>query len=185
MSKHLVFIGDSLTEWFDWQKRLPEHRVLNLGISGESVEELLDRRDCIREIVADPDIVFIMTGINNIANGQYDIFGPYREIVRNLTTWYKSATIVVQSVLPVDFSWVGPGVIRDVNRHLEKIAGGSRAKYLDVYSNFVDDNDKAKSGYLQDDGVHLSNKGYEVWAKVVEDFLTVFIPVSGRGRVRQ
>jgi lysophospholipase L1-like esterase len=171
MTKHLVFIGDSLTEWYDWQKRFPRHRVLNLGISGETVEELLGRRDRIRELVQDSDMVFLMTGINNIANGQHDIFGPYREIVQNLTTWCRGATIVVQSVLPVDFPWVGPGVIRDINRNLEKIAAEYGAKYLDVYSSFVDDNDKAKSGYLQDDGVHLSNKGYEVWAKVIEGFL--------------
>ena len=30
-----------------------------------------------------------MTGINNIATEQYDIIPAYREIVRNLTTWYK------------------------------------------------------------------------------------------------
>jgi lysophospholipase L1-like esterase len=171
MTKSLVFIGDSLTEWFDWRKRFPKHRVLNLGISGETIEELLDRRDRIREIVKDPDMVFLMTGTNNIANGQYDIFGPYREIVRNFTTWWKSATIVIQSVLPVDFPWVGPGVIRDVNRHLKKIAGESGAKYLDVYSGFVTTDDKPKNGLISNDGVHLSSKGYEVWVKVVERFL--------------
>ncbi len=171
MTDSLVFIGDSLTEWFDWQKRFPEHRVLNLGISGETVEELLERRDRIRELVRDPDTVFLMTGINNIASGQYDIFGPYREFMRNLTAWYKGAIIVVQSLLPVDFSWVGPGVIRDINRHLEKIVEEYGATYLDVYSSFVTDDDQPKSGYLQADGVHLSNKGYEVWAKVVEGFL--------------
>jgi lysophospholipase L1-like esterase len=168
---NLVFIGDSLTEWYDWQERFPEHRARNLGISGETVEELLDRRERIHEIVRAPDVVFLMTGINNIANGQYDIFGPYREIVRNLTTWYKGATIVVQSVLPVDFPWVGPGVIRDVNRNMEKIAEEFNAKYLDVYSSFVTKDDKPKDGLLSDDGVHLSAKGYEVWAKAVEEFL--------------
>lgn len=132
---------------------------------------MLERQERIREIVKAPDVVFLMTGINNIANGRYDIFDPYRKIVRNLTTRYKGATIVIQSVLPVDFPWVGPGVIRNVNRHLEKITVEFGAKYLDVYSSFVDDNDTAKSGYLMDDGVHLSEKGYEVWAKVVEEFL--------------
>lgn len=178
MPKHLIFIGDSLTEWFDWQERFPGHHILNLGIAGETVEELLDRKDDIRSRIRNPDIVFLMTGINNIANGQYDIFDFYRKIVRNLTTRYKGATIVVQSVLPVDFPWVGPGVIRDVNRNLDKIAEESGAKFLDVYSSFVDDQDKARSGYLMDDGVHLSEMGYAVWAKVVEGFLT-----AGRDKV--
>jgi lysophospholipase L1-like esterase len=89
MPKHLVFIGDSLTEWFDWQRRFPDYTVTNLGISGEPIEGLLERRDRIRSQLTDPDYIFLMTGINNIAMEQYDITGPFREIV-SLTTWYKN-----------------------------------------------------------------------------------------------
>ncbi len=102
MPKPLVFIGDSLTEWYDWQRRFPDYQVTNLGISGEPVEGLLDRRDRIRSQIDNPDGIFLMTGINNIAMEQYDIALPYREIVRNLTSWYKQTKLVVQSILPVE-----------------------------------------------------------------------------------
>ena len=171
MKKHLVFIGDSLTEWFDWQECFPAHRVLNLGISGETVEELLDRRDYIRSRVESPDIIFLMTGINNILSERYDITGPYREIVRNLTTWYKGATVVVQSLLPVDMPWIKNGTIRTINRHLAEIAREHGAEYLDVYAAFTDANGVPKPGLLSDDGVHLAGKGYDVWAKTVEIYL--------------
>ena len=171
MNKHLVFIGDSLTEWYDWQERFPEYRVMNLGISGETVEELLDRRDHIRERVKDPNIVFLMSGINNILSERYDITVPYREIVRNLTTWYKGAKVVVQSLLPVDMPWINNDTIRTINRHLSEIAREHDREYLDVYSHFVDENGKPRPGLLSDDGVHLASKGYEVWASVVEQYL--------------
>jgi lysophospholipase L1-like esterase len=170
--KSLVFIGDSLTEWGDWQRRFPDYAVTNLGISGESVEGLLARRDRIRAQVENPDYIFLMTGINNIANEQYDIVEPYREIVRNLSTWYKRSTLVVQSVLPVELTWISPNVIRDTNRQLEKLAEEYRAAYLDVYRAFVDDQGNPKIGYLQDDGVHLGSKGYDAWVKEVGGFLT-------------
>ncbi len=171
MIKHLVFIGDSLTEWYDWQDRFPAYRATNLGISGETVEELLDRRDYIRERVRDPSVIFLMTGINNILSERYDITVPYREIARNLTTWYKEARVVVQSLLPVDMPWISNDTIRTINRHLEDLAREQDAEYLDVYSYFVDENGKPRSGLLSDDGVHLSAKGYEVWATVVEKYL--------------
>ncbi len=171
MTKQLVFIGDSLTEWFDWQRRFPDYGVTNLGISGEPVEGLLERRDRLRSRIDNPDCIFLMTGINNIAMEQYDIFAPYREIVRNLTTWYKKSKVVIQSILPVELSWISNNVVRDTNRHLERIAREYNAEYLDVYRLFVDSNGNPKSGYLQDDGVHLSSKGYEVWANEVERFL--------------
>lgn len=172
MHNHLVFIGDSLTEWGDWEHRFPGYQVTNLGISGETVEGLLARRERIRtQIIDKPDFIFLMTGINNIAMEQYDITESYREIVRNLTTWYKKATVVVQSILPADMEWVSNNIIKDTNRHLKEIAREFSADYLDVYTIFIDPNERPKPGLLMDDGVHLSNKGYEVWAEEVERFL--------------
>ncbi len=168
---NIVFIGDSLTEWFDWQRRFPGRRVLNLGISGEMAEELLERRDRIRSLVKAPDVVFLMTGINNVLNERHDIAVPYREIVRNFTTWWKGARIVVQSLLPVDMSWISNDLIRDANRRLSKIAGELGADYLDVFSRFIDENGRPLPGLLSEDGVHLANKGYEVWARAVEEYL--------------
>ena len=172
MKKNLVFIGDSLTEWYDWQERFPAYEVLNLGISGETVEELLDRRDDIRSRGGSPDAVFLMTGINNVLSEQHDITRPYAEIVRNLTTWYKGAKIVVQSLLPVDMPWIKNDTIRLINRHLAEIANEHGAEYLDVYTAFTDADGNPKPGLLSDDGVHLAAKGYEVWAKKVEKYLS-------------
>ena len=171
MKKHLVFIGDSLTEWYDWQARFPSYRVLNLGLSGETVEELLDRRDMLRDRIDAPDIIFLMTGINNILSERYDITVSYREIVRNLTTWYKGSKVVVQSLLPVDMPWINNDTIRTINRHLSDLAREQDADYLDVYSHFVDKNGKPIRGLLSDDGVHLAANGYEVWARAVDEYL--------------
>ena len=125
----------------------------------------------IRAAIENPDYVFLMTGINNIANGQYDIIEPYQEIVRNLTTWYKQSTIVVQSILPVELTWIGPEVIKDANRRIEQIARDFNADYLDVYAHFVDQAGNPLSDCLQDDGVHLSRQGYDVWAEEIDNFL--------------
>ena len=169
--EHLVFIGDSLTQWYDWEQRFPAYDVTNLGISGETVEELLDRRNVIRARAGTPDRVFLMSGINNVLQEQYHVTEAYREIVRNFMTWWRSAKIVMQSILPVDDRWVSNDLIRDVNRHLLDIAREQGAAYLDVYAAFVDSAGYVKNGLLSDDGVHLSSSGYSVWAKEVERFL--------------
>jgi lysophospholipase L1-like esterase len=185
---HLVFIGDSLTQWCDWERRFPEHAVTNLGISGETVEGLLARRESVRARLDRPDFIFLMTGINNLANERPDILAPYREIVRNLTTWYTHATVVVQSILPVGLTWIGNDAIKDVNRRIERIACTLDAHYLDIYSHFLDEEGNPKRGYLSEDGVHLANKGYDVWAAEVKIYLKTHgrIPqMSGRIRTRE
>jgi lysophospholipase L1-like esterase len=168
---NLVFIGDSLTQWCDWDKRLPGHTITYLGISGETVEDLLARRERIRAQINDPHFLFLMTGINNIANEQYDILVPYREIVRNLTTWYKRSKVVVQSILPVELGWIDKNIISDINRDLEHIAREYNADYLDVYALFVNSAGVPMKGLLSDDGVHLATRGYDVWVQEIERFL--------------
>jgi lysophospholipase L1-like esterase len=168
---NLVFIGDSLTEWHDWQKRFPGHRVLNLGISGETVEELFARLDNIRGTVKDPDAVFLMTGINNVLMERYDIGITYRKIIENFVTWWKGTRIVVQSLLPVEVPWIGNDLIRDINVGLEDVARECGVVYLDLFTAFIDAQGNPKNGFLSDDGVHLAIKGYEAWSKAVERFL--------------
>jgi lysophospholipase L1-like esterase len=168
---NLVFLGDSLTEWFDWQGRFPQYRVTNLGISGEPVEGLLNRCERIYALIDDPDFIFVMSGINNLAMEQYDIIFPYRDIIRNLTTRHKEALIVVQSILPVDLPWISNSIIIDTNSRLEQIARQDGAEYLDIHRLFVNSEGHPHPGYLSDDGVHLAGRGYEVWAREVEKFL--------------
>jgi lysophospholipase L1-like esterase len=71
----------------------------------------------------------------------------------------------------VALGWISNNIIKETNRHCEQIAREYGAEYLDIYSLFVDSKGNPKSEYLQDDGVHLSSKGYDMWAKEVERFL--------------
>jgi len=167
----LAFLGDSLTQWFGWDRRFPDYEVLNLGISGERVEELRKRIPEIYDEVRNPDFLFLMTGINNIGEGDCRFFDDYREIVRNLTTHYKSAKTVAQSILPTTLEWLDNDRIRDCNRRIREIAGEFGAEYLDVYQTFVDAQGAPNEQYLQEDGVHVSSSGYEAWSIEVEHFL--------------
>jgi len=168
---YIIFIGDSLTQWFDWEGRFPAHRVMNLGISGETVEGLLARRGHIRSVVVNPDLIFLMTGINNIVNGQNNILPPYRKLISDLITWYRKSKIIIQSILPVGLSWISNNVIKDVNCGLMDIASEYNTEYLDLYTLFVDATGKPIRGYLSDDSVHLANRGYNTWSNAIESYL--------------
>ncbi|TAN44162.1 MAG: GDSL family lipase [Nitrospirae bacterium] len=169
--ENLVFIGDSLTEYFDWQRRFPAYNVLNLGVSGETIEGLETRIDRILLAVHDPDVIFIMTGINNIAMEDFDILQTYKQIINRLFSSYKKAIIVVQGLLPLNLSWIDNARIREINTGLEALAKNFTAGYLDVYSLFCDAAGTVNPACLLDDGVHLSDRGYEVWSNAVECFL--------------
>lgn len=166
--KDIVFIGDSLTEFFDWQKRFPRHRVVNLGIAGEPVEGLLGRMSYIRTAIVRADLIFVMTGINNIAMEDYDIMPGYEKVLNTLVSAFPEAEIVAQSVLPVRLPWLDNAKIEEINSDLEKIARRTKVRYLDLYTLFIDTKGGPVPAYLSEDGVHLGDRGYGVWSGAIE-----------------
>jgi lysophospholipase L1-like esterase len=171
MARQFLFIGDSLIEFFDWQNRFPDDQVYNFGSAGETAEGLLSRLSNIIRRIQTPDLVMIMTGINNIAMEDYGFLATYEKIITLLQTNYVQATIVMTSLLPIDLFFLGDAVPR-VNRRLKDIAGDRNIVYLDLYPLFLGEDSKAIPAYYEPDGVHLSREGYEVWASALEE--TVF-----------
>ncbi len=167
----LLFIGDSLIEFYDWQRRFPGHEVFNFGIAGETVEGLFARLLGIFEKVGDPDFVFIMTGINNMAMGDRDFPETYRNIIGRIKTKSPSSKIFVHSLLPVLFLFISNDEIRGINSDLRKIAEEEKVFFLDIHAVFLDSSGAPKASYLLEDGVHLSDEGYRAWAAEIEKVL--------------
>jgi len=171
MAKRLLFIGDSLIEFFNWQERFPEYKLYNFGAAGETAEGLYARLPNIIARIQSPDLILIMTGINNIAMEDYGFLATYEKIIDLLQNSYQRATITITSLLPIELSFLGDAVPR-VNKRLQDIARHKNISYLDLYPLFLGKDLKPVSAYYEMDGVHLSAKGYEVWAQTLEN--TVF-----------
>jgi lysophospholipase L1-like esterase len=91
--------------------------------------------------------------------------------VKNLTGCFRQAKVVVQSILPVRLPWVENEKIVVINRALGELSEQFAAAYLDLYSFFTDSEGRPIADYLLADGVHLSARGYAIWADAVEEFL--------------
>ena len=167
MANRFLFMGDSLIEFFNWQERFPDREVFNYGIAGETAEGLLARLPNISDRVQSPDLVMIMTGINNVAMEDYGFLFTYEKIITRLRETYGQATIIMTSLLPVDLFFLGDAIPR-INRRLKDIAQKNTILYLDLYPLFIDENSRAITSCFEGDGVHLSSDGYEIWARALE-----------------
>jgi lysophospholipase L1-like esterase len=167
LKMRLLFIGDSLIEFFDWQARFPGHEVHNLGLAGETVEGLQARLGTILAGTAPPDAVFIMTGINNLAMDDRGFLGAYRQILARLRQQYPSARIYINSLLPALLPFISNYDVRAVNGQLRALAADSQAGYLDIHPLFLDEGGAPRAELLLDDGVHLSDRGYAVWSEAI------------------
>jgi lysophospholipase L1-like esterase len=167
MNKFL-FIGDSLIQYYNWQNRFPDRKIINSGMAGETAEGLFARLPEVMSRVESPDMVMIMTGINNVAMEDYGFLYTYEKIIASLRQAYRHSVLVMASLLPVDLIYIADAILR-VNAILKETAQKHNIVFLDLYPLFLDDNDQPVKAYFEPDGVHLSILGYEVWAKAIED----------------
>lgn len=166
----LAFIGDSLTEAFDWQHRFPPHHILNLGISGEPIEGLINRvlEGCFSGVR--PDMLFVMTGINNLRRGDHAIAERQERLLSVLHRLLPDTRIVIQSILPVTM-WVPCAIIEALNTGLQKMAAEFSMAYLDLYPLFLTHDGLPDVACFEEDGIHLTPEGYRRWSGAVARFL--------------
>ena len=180
----LLFIGDSLIEYFDWQEWFQKHAVYNMGIAGETVEVMKSRIEVVFKKVDYADAVFIMSGINNLAAGDKSFIPVYRKAARKLKEHYDDSRVFVQSLLPVLFPWISNEDILEINDQLKQMASEEGLIYLDIYSRFLEERDGPVESFFLEDGVHLSGKGYQLWAAEIEKVIKNYFDGAKAWRVK-
>ncbi len=172
----IIFLGNSITEGGQWSLLFPYNNVINRGISGDITDGILFRLD---EITASKPLkIFLMIGTNDMARGksiEYVIKGT-RQIITKIQQQSKNTKIYLQSILPVNPS-VGnkfPGhkgnhqKIIDANIQLQQLAKTLHIPYINVHKAMRNRQKYLKSKFTYD-GLHLSNKGYQKWKRVLKN----------------
>ncbi|MDA8239977.1 MAG: GDSL-type esterase/lipase family protein [Nitrospiraceae bacterium] len=167
----LLFIGDSLIEFFDWAGRFTPHEVFSFGIAGETAEGLYRRLDTIIGKASSPDFVFIMTGINNLSMDDRGFVKTYAAIIARLKSRYPAARIFVHSLLPVCYPFIPNNEIRAMNKELRALAEREAVGYVDIHPLFLNKRGEPKASCFEEDGVHLSDEGYRIWSARIEEII--------------
>lgn len=172
--KRIVFMGDSITEFWSFLEFFAGKPYLNRGISGQTSPQMLIRfRSDV--IGLKPAVVVLLAGINDIAGNT----GPSTPemIMNNIFSMVELAkanniNVILCSVLPAyDFPWregLAPAEkVVTLNKMIKKYANVNNILYLDYYSAMVNDQKGLNVAY-SGDGVHPNKTGYEVMTPLVE-----------------
>ena len=198
----LVFIGDSITDfwsldenpWFPgkycglsvWKGTFgdgpAQYRALNLGISGDRLENILFRLMSLKagglgeldRPDLNPDYILIMAGINNSFEAETheveSIVEGVKAIIKSVHERKPHAKIILQSLLPAGDPERDRNVVQPVNVQLAELGRGAEyykyVTFLNLYPEFVDVNGKPVQTYFNDD-LHPSREGYRVWKGVL------------------
>lgn len=169
----IILLGDSLTNCANWEEIFPGLNVKNRGISGDTTFGVLDRMDEVTS--SKPKKVFILIGINDISQGvtKETILKNYFEIISKIQKDSPKTQIFVQSLLPTNDAFTQfknhqgkMDKIVEVNKELKVLAQRTNTTYVDLFSEFLDEQGKMNVKYTND-GLHLLGSGYQLWAGIL------------------
>lgn len=168
----VVFLGDSLTDWLSLNELLPNVRVLNRGIAGDTTTGVLHRLD---EVIRHkPSKLFLLIGTNDIALGtsEREITSNIREIITRIQQGSPSTVVYLQTLIPVNSRYMGyrhSMKIDVVNDVLKGIAGEKGCVLVDLYGLF-EENGELPMRYSFD-GLHLNGEGAAKWIEFIAPLL--------------
>lgn len=180
--ENIVFLGDSITDFYDVDKYFSHNNVVNSGISGNRTTDILDNMEE-RVYRYNPSKVFLLIGINDLAHqtDKKEIINNIEEIIEEIKEKRPETEIYLESVYPINDSddekiehdklvnRRNEDVI-EINKILKKYCEKNKIKYIDLYSKLIDKEGNLKIEYTKE-GLHISDEGYEFITKELEKYI--------------
>lgn len=176
----LIFVGDSITQGWEgsgravWRKYYGDRRALNLGIGGDRTQHVLWRLDHGNLDGIEPRVAVVMIGTNNSGedrNSATEMVDGVTAVVKKLRDKVPGMKILLLDIFPRGEHFNDQrGKILQVNQTIRKLHDGKDVHYLAIGHHFLAP-DGSLPKDIMPDFLHLSEKGYEIWAARIEPVL--------------
>jgi len=168
----LCFLGDSITQMWPgdmFGKYFGKYNAVNFGIGGDRCENVLWRLKNGELKGRSPKVIVLLIGTNNAGmNTAEEMAVGITTVVKTLRTDCPKTRILLLGVFPKRDMTLEKG--KAANAIIAKLDDGDMIRYLDISSKFLDKDGKIQGGVLSD-VVHLTRKGYDVWAEAMNPLL--------------
>ncbi len=186
----LLFLGDSLTdEWGRraadnpdkrggmaiWEKEFAPLKAANFGIGGDRTQHVLWRLQNGELDGIKPKVAMLMIGTNNsFDNTAEEIADGIKAIVAEIHKKSPGTKVLLLGIFPRGKDPNAPNIkaqrekLKAANAIVAKLDdGGKTVKYLDIGAKFLQA-DGTISPEIMPDYLHLTEKGYQIWAEAVK-----------------
>lgn len=168
----VCFFGNSITAGSSFQEYFPNTKICNLGYPGDGLDGMLFRVKQIKAV--NPKKVFLMAGINGLYSQPIQVFEEkYKALVKGIKKECPTATIYLQSILPVNNNVSKNHCSNDkivkANEIIKKIAKENSLTYLDIHKLYLKNGEMDKN--VTKDGIHLKKEYYNKWAIYLEPYI--------------
>lgn len=177
----VLFIGDSITQGWNgaravWDEHFGNYDPANFGIGGDRTQHVLWRIENGELDGTSPKVVVLMIGTNNSGYPAEEILKGDVKIVEQIRRRLPQTKLLLLGIFPRGADPGNPNVaavrakLATVNAGLAKLDDGKMVRYLDIGDKFKDPEGKLPADIMPD-ALHLSPKGYKIWAEAIQPLL--------------
>jgi lysophospholipase L1-like esterase len=170
----IVFVGSSsIRLWKTLEQDFPNHQVINRGFGGSQIIDSVNYADRI-VIPYQPKHIVLYAGGNDINAGKSpeQVLADFQAFVQKVRQVLPNVKISYISIAPNPARWAQIGRIREANRLISTYAHyDGRISFIDVFPHMLGRNGQPRPDIFVADRLHMNEKGYEIWRKIVGDHL--------------
>lgn len=169
----IVFTGSSSVRlWKNLEQSFPNHQIINSGFGGsQSTDLLYFLNDLV--FAYNPKKVFIYEGDNDLwaKKRPNQVLDTTEEIIRRIKAHNQSTQIILIAAKPSISRWKIRGKYIRLNRKFKHLANKDiLLDYVDVWHPMLN-NKKLIPDIFIEDGLHMNQKGYDIWYKAMKNLV--------------
>lgn len=173
----ILFVGSSSVRmWTNMAEDMQPFDILNRGFGGATTPEINKYFDRVIKPYY-PKYMIVYVGENDIAEG-----AKPAEVVKNLQTLFDKTKqsspdckIIYLSMKPSIARWEMWSDFKSGNAKMKKIIEADETLfYVETADAMLNKNGSVRKDFFAEDGLHLNEKGYQAWAKLIKPVLQGF-----------
>jgi (4-O-methyl)-D-glucuronate---lignin esterase len=165
----------------NWKENFYGWNAANFGWGGDRTQNILWRLENGELDGIKPKVIVLQAGANNVGNearGEQtidEIARGIKAIIDLCQQKAPDATIILTAVFPRNELPVIT-TVNHINARLANYADGKRVRFLNINDRLVDANGTIVDGVMNADKLHLTVKGYQIWAEALKP---IFLELLG------
>jgi lysophospholipase L1-like esterase len=183
----IYFVGDSITRRWGgtdypeflahWKQTFHGWNAANFGWGADLTQHILWRLEHGELDGPNPKVIVILAGTNNVGRAAADD-ATIADITRGIATIVATcrrkvpaATIVLTAIFPRNDSMAAIPAINRINDNIARLADGRIVRFVNINDQLADSTGQLFEGVTVDK-LHLSLKGYQIWADALKPIFT-------------
>ncbi len=169
----VLFIGSSSIRLWDLKQSFPELDALNRGFGGSQLEDSIAFFDRIVKPYQ-PRQIILYAGDNDLGKGKtpVQVYQDFQTFAALVKEHLPNTTLVFIAIKPSLKRWNIVHRVRAANALINvDCVEDETLTFLDIDTPMIAEDGLPKQDLFKTDGLHLNEKGYEIWTEVLRTHL--------------